>query len=409
MAGRALEAFIRLGGFRPALMPDHMRRQLRIIGVSDAQLERAVRRMRTLADWPYVWEAEGDERLAAGEHAAAFAAYYCAQRMLITPSRLKERLYVLARTAYAQRAQPMIEQPEIRNAQGDRIGTIIQLPTSTQRHPSPVVLMLPGVTGTKEELHPYAMPLLRRGFAVARIDHPVYGETDGYVDHTTLTNARHVAQHLAADPRFDPSAIHLHGMSLGALFALHTAAAFEFASVTVICPPFAPGRYADQLPNANLTAIHQMTGLSDRAAVLDFARSLSLVDVAPELRMPLRIFHGGRDRTIPLSDALSLAEEVRGPRALTIYERDHHNCLEHIDEITALTLEFLRNPVAACVHAAPIERRDEAATMPALDTQTTRAATSIRRAALRGAAPIVVRGRRVEAHLSSVARRVLTR
>lgn len=53
--------------------------------------------------------------------------------------------------------------------------------------------------------------------------------------------------------------------------------------------------------------------------------------------------------------------------SLTVYERDHHNCLEHIDEITALTLEFVRDPELACRRHEDVERIDEPASVHASD------------------------------------------
>lgn len=386
------------------MMPEHMRRQLRILGASDDQLTRALLRMRSLADWPYVWEAEGDARAAVGDHDGAFAAYYAAQRVLLTPGPLKDRLYGLAVDAYQLVDQPQLERFDATNDRGERIAAWLQLPAGDGPHP--VVLMLPGVTGTKEELHAYAMPLLRRGFGVCRIDHPVYGETEGLLDHVSVPNARHVFTRLDADPRVDSSRIHMHGMSLGAHFTLHSAREVDPASITVICPPFEPGRYLANLPTMNLTAIQHMTGRATLEGLLEFANELTLVDAAPELRAPLRVFHGGRDRTIPLADGLRVARTAGGPTAVTVYERDHHNCLEHLDEITAATLEFLHDPHAVCALLADVERRDEAASIHVSDRDAMYAETGRALPATIGAMPLMLRGRRLEARLAGIARRV---
>jgi dienelactone hydrolase len=385
-------------------MPEHMRRQLRILGVSDEMLSRSLLRMRSLSDWPYVWEAEGDARLAAGERSQAFAAYYAAQRILITPSPLKDRLYALARDAYAHVPQPPLERFDATNERGERIAGYLQLPDGAGPHPA--ILMLPGVTGTKEELHAYAMPLLRRGWAVARIDHPMFGDTEGVLDNTSIYNGKHTFARLVEDPRIDASRIHIHGMSMGAHFALHTALATSPASVTTICPPFAPGVYARNLPTMNLVALQHMTRLPRVDDLVTFAEGIDLTDRIQDLRAPLRIFHGGRDRTVPMYDVLKLEAGARCPTALTVYERDHHNCLEHLDEITAATLEFLDDPHGVCERLTSIERRDEAASLHVSDREALYAEAGRAPAATIGAIPLLLRGRRLETQLTAAARRL---
>lgn len=407
VAGSVFEAFTRLGGLRPSVMPEHMRRQLRILGVTDDMLARSLLRMRSLSDWPYVWEAEGDARAAAGDVDQAFAAYYAAQRILLTPSPLKDRLYAHSRDAYMLLDQPPIENYDTTNERGERVAAYLQTPAGPGPHPA--VLMLPGVTGTKEELHAYAMPLLRRGWAVARIDHPVFGDTEGLLDTTSVANARHTFARLEGDPRIDSSRIHMHGMSMGAHFALHAALTVTPASVTVICPPFNAGVYARNLPTMNLVAMQHMTGLSTVDELADFAGSITLEDKIANLRAPLRIFHGGRDRTIPPSEGMRIAELSSGPTALTVYERDHHNCLEHLDEITAATLEFLEDPARVATQLAAIERLDEAPTVHVSDREALYASAGRRAPATVGAMPLLLRGRKLETQLTSAARAVSVR
>lgn len=371
VAGGVFQAVTRIVGFRPEMIPDHLRRQLRLIGATDAQLDRVLPRLRSLAAWPYAWESEGDARLAAGDHDGAFTAYYVAQRILLAPSPLKHRLYQLAVEQYQHLEQPPLEQIRVPNARGELIAGYLQLPprAAATGKPVPCVVMVPGITGTKEELHAYAMPLLRRGIAVTRIDNPIYGETEGVLDHVSVPNARVVLDHLAHDPRLDPESLHLHGMSLGANFALRAAHGSRAASVTVICPPFQPGRYFRGLPTLNLSALQHMTQRADLDDLLAFAEENDLSQVAPELTLPVRIFHGGRDRTIPVQDGHDLAASVGGPVALTVYDRDHHNCLEHIDEIAALTLEFVGDPDGTCARHVTVEHVDSAATQHATDEQ----------------------------------------
>src|SRR5690606_3134996 len=140
------------------------------------------------------------------------------------------------------------------------------------------VLIVPGITGTKEELHAFAMPMLRRGVAVARIDNPMYGETEGVLDAGNVPNARYVLEALADDERLDSANLHLYGMSLGANFALAASVESRAASLSVICPPFEPSRYFRELPTLNLSALQHMTQTRDIDALMDFVRSNDRID-----------------------------------------------------------------------------------------------------------------------------------
>ena len=374
VAGGMFQAVTRVAGFRPEMIPDHLRRQLRIIGATDEQLRRVLPGLRSLGRWPYAWEDEGDRCAFIGDWEGAFTAYYVAQRILLARSPLKQRLYRLALEAYAQVDQPELERLDVLNGAGERIAGYLQLPTQRvigdrTDAPVPCVVIVPGITGTKEELHAFAMPMLRRGVAVVRIDNPMYGETEGILDSPNVTNARFVLDELAKDSRLDSGSLHLYGMSLGANFAIEAALGSRAASLSVICPPFEPSRYFRELPTLNLTALQHMTQRRDLDDLMVFAGENDRLHTAPQLTIPVRIFHGGRDRTIPVADAHLFAAALGGPSAVTVYERDHHNCLEHLDEITANILEFVHDPLGTCERAALVERIDESASIHVTDRE----------------------------------------
>lgn len=351
VAGGVFRAVTKLVGFRAEMIPDHLRRQLRIIGASDTQLRRVFTGMRSLSDWPYVWENEADSRFAEGDWDAAFAAYYVAQRILLAPSPLKDRLYQHAVTSYANVKQPPLERFSVLNGRGEKISGYLQMPEKHKKDKnSPVacVLVVPGITGTKEELHPFVMPMLKRSIAVARIDNPTYGETEGHLTLESVTNPRYVIDFLSRDPRLDPNSIHLYGMSLGANFAIASTVDSKAASLSVICAPFEPSRYFKDLPTLNLIALQHMAHQKNFKELMKFAAANDRAQDAAKISVPVRIFHAGRDRTIPVEDAHLLAGALSGPSALTIYQRDHHNCLEHLNEITASILEFIADPYEVC-------------------------------------------------------------
>ena len=86
-------------------------------------------------------------------------------------------------------------------------------------------------------------------------------------------------------------------------------------------PPFEPSRYFRELPTLNLTALQHMTRRVDVDDLVAFAADNDLTSVTPQLTIPVRVFHGGRDRTIPVDDGVRLAASVAGPSVATILVR----------------------------------------------------------------------------------------
>lgn len=361
---RAVGAFFRVvtrvAGLQPALIPAHMRRQLAIIGIDETMLGRVLDGVRSLGDWPYAWEAEGDRHMADCDYYHAAASYYVAQRVLLTESPLKRRLYELAKHAYGliDHAVPL----EHVAFQGltQTIAGILQVPTS-RRAPVPLVVMVPGITAAKEEMHPFAEPLLRRGYAVCRIDNPGYGDTTGVIGPGSERNPAVVIRGLAGDARIDASDMHLLGTSMGGFWALHSAPHAQVRSVIAISAPFDPAAYIDSLPSMNLTALQHMTGSPDYEHVIEYCNSLTLRAVAPRIRVPVKLVHGGRDRTIPVHEFHEARKALGGPVSTTLYPNDHHVCLEHLHEMMGDVLHWLHDPVAAARSEAGASREDRIA------------------------------------------------
>lgn len=340
VTGRALRIVTRATGVRPEIVPAHVRRQLAVVGITDDMLDRVLRSIRHLDEWPTIWEAEGDQHATAGEYGLATPCYYVAQRVLLTDSILKQRLYRKCLSTYRliQHAAPL---EDVRIEHGhNRIAGYLQVPSAPD--PLPLVVMVPGITMTKEEMHPYAEPMLRRGVAVCRIDNPRYGETSGMLVFGSERNPAVVAEHLADDPRIDRSRIHLFGLSLGGFWSLHSAATpTPAASVTTISTPFRPEDYLGELPTMNLTALQHMTGARNFEDLLDHSHAINLDQAAHRIDVPVRAYHGGRDRTIPPFELERIDHWLPAPVHARLFERDHHGCIEHLETIVAETLEWI--------------------------------------------------------------------
>ena len=71
----------------------------------------------------------------------------------------------------------------------------------------------------------------------------------------------------------------------------------------------------------------------------------SPIEQAHKIRVPVRMFHGGRDQISNVDDVHEIQRRIEaggGECTLTVYEQDGHLLAGHRDEIVAETLEFLR-------------------------------------------------------------------
>lgn len=349
--GLAFRGVTRLVGLRPEFVPSHLRRQLAVIGVDSTILARVLRNVNQLSDWPYAWEAEGDRCMADSDFAGAVVAYYVGQRVLVQDTPLKRRLYGLSVEAYL--AQPRHHPLEVLNLRFDdtKVAGYLQLPTNTQS-PAPLILVVPGVGTTKEEFEPFCEPFLSAGYAVARIDMPGFGQTEGVIDASTPRLIPAVLEQLKEDARIDSERTHLFGVSLGAFWSLHAAARTKVDSVVCVSGPHRPHTFFDQLPPMQVEALVRMTGLRSHRALLASMRAVSLGPIAPTITTPVRIFHGTADQTVPVSEAYSLSKDLQGLRTVTIYDGVHHNCLEHFDQLIDGALAWFADPDGVTSHHA---------------------------------------------------------
>jgi 2,6-dihydroxypseudooxynicotine hydrolase len=289
--------------------------------------------------------------MADSDYAGAVVAYYVGQRVLVQDTPLKRRLYGLSVEAYL--AQPRVHPLEVLSLSFDSksVAGYLQLPLDTQT-PAPLILIVPGVGTTKEEFEPFCKPFLDAGYAVARVDMPGFGQTEGIIDVDTPNLIPAVLQQLSEDKRLDPSRTHLFGFSMGAFWTLHAAARTSVSSISCVSGPHRPHTFFDQLPPMQVEALMRMSGLQTHKALRASMRAVSLGPIAPTITTPVRIFHGTSDQTVPVSEAYSLSRDLRGLRTLTVYEGVHHNCLEHFDALIDESLAWFNDPDGVTSHHA---------------------------------------------------------
>ena len=200
--------------------------------------------------------------------------------------------------------------------------------------PSPraTVLVFNGNAGNRAHRGSLAAALNRHGFQVLLIDYRGYGGNPGAPSEQGLAlDARAAHAYLARRPDVDRSRLVYFGESLGTAVAVDLAAEQTPAAV-VLRSPFTSMRDLGQhhyplLPVGLL--------LQDRFAAIDKIR---------QIRAPLLVIAGGRDRIVPIENSRRLYDAAGAPKTLLVLPDADHNDYELLagDEMIQAIARFLQ-------------------------------------------------------------------
>lgn len=217
---------------------------------------------------------------------------------------------------------------------------ILRRPSGVEK--PPVVVMVPGLDSTKEELQATADHILRRGMATVAIDGPGQGEAE-YELPIEPAYERPVAAVIDWVERrddLDPSRAGLYGISLGGYYALRAAAhENRLKAIVSNAGPFKFGDIWDQLPLVTRQAFTQRSGASDDTDARRRADLLTLEGIERVL-CPTLLISGKLDRVIPYSEAQRSAR-IAGVELVT-YEDGNHGITNHAFESRAMLADWMK-------------------------------------------------------------------
>lgn len=211
---------------------------------------------------------------------------------------------------------------------GSRMVGVLRVPAAEE--PPPVVVMLPGLDSTKEELYVTEELFLERGLATFAVDGPGQGEAeyDLAIRGDWEEPAAAICDHLAQTPEVDDRRAGIWGVSLGGYYAARAAAAEgRLRACISLSGPFSFGRNWESLPLLTRDAFRVRSFSESEAEARAKASELSLEGRAGAIRVPLLVVAGGRDAIVPPEDAERLAAEAAGPVDLLLLEEGDHNCM----------------------------------------------------------------------------------
>lgn len=295
-------------------------------------------------DWCDAWSRVAEEHEAlgrdalrqerwrsAGQHLVQAAVYYHFGKFVFVDDLAQMRRAHERAVRCHTDALPHLEHPGTRVEvpfEGSALVGVLRLPDGAGPHP--VVLMIPGLDSTKEELRSTEETFLERGLATFSVDGPGQGEAeyDLPIRGDWSAPAEALLAALAADPRVDSDRLGVWGVSLGGYYAPRVAAALggRVRACVALAGPFDFGSCWDGLPQLTRRTFEVRSGAADDAEARRIASTLSLQDHAGDITAPLLIVFGRQDRLIPWQHAEQLHAAAGGEVEMLMLENGNHGC-----------------------------------------------------------------------------------
>lgn len=328
-------------------------------GVTAADFSRITASVERWEDWCRTWTAEGAAHEAlgraalaegrtrsAGDHLARAAVYHHFAKFVFVVDPDQMRAAHERAVACLTDALPHLDPPGRRVEipfEGSRLVGVVRIPTGEGPHP--VVLMIPGLDSTKEELGSTEQTFLDRGLATLTIDGPGQGEAeyDLPVRGDWAPVAEAVWEALDKEPDLDRERLGVWGVSLGGYYAPRVAAALgdRVSACVSLAGPFDFGAGWDGMPQLTRDTFRVRSGAADDAEARRLASTCSMADVAADLVAPLLVVFGRQDRLIPWQNAERLVASVSGPAALLMLEDGNHGCANVAPQHRPLTADWM--------------------------------------------------------------------
>lgn len=313
-------------------------------GVTAADFQRVTSRIDQWADWCRSWTEVGAEhedlgrealregRLrSAGEHLAQAAVYHHFAKFVFVEDREQMRSAHDRAVTCLTDALPHLDPP------GRRVEIAFEGSTLVGVHrrpggdgPHPLVLLLPGLDSTKEELGSTERTFLDRGMATLSVDGPGQGEAeyDLAIRADWAPVAEAVWDAIATLPGVDTSRVAVWGVSLGGYYAPRVAAALgnRIGACVALAGPFDFGECWDGLPELTRRTFRVRSKASSAEDARRVAGTMTLAGHAERITSPLLVVFGRKDRLIPWQHAERLKDSVPGEATLLMLEEGNHGC-----------------------------------------------------------------------------------
>ena len=309
-----------------------------------------------------------DHNFSAGEKLLRAASYFLtAERMCKSSSPLRLITYKKMLECFVSGTK-LLNEPvtrvEVPYKDTFLLGLVYPTMGSSPNLTSPCIIHFDGLDVMKEFLFLIGVPqqYARRGISTLLLDHPGVGEAlrlqNLKLSPNTEESASAALDYLESREDVDQKRIGVAGISLGGYYAPR-AAGFERRLSCVV----AWGAINDygaitqdllEGSGTNLSVshweehMHWVFGTSSRDELLEITRKMSLDEALANIRCPILILHGEKDRQIPLRMAeKTLAGAINSPRAELKVFRKEDGGVEHCQvDNCKLAIKYMTDWVA---------------------------------------------------------------
>ena len=226
---------------------------------------------------------------------------------------------------------------------GTTLAAYLRVPPSAGLTDPPVVIMVPGLDSTKEELQATAEYFLARGLATLAVDGPGQGEAEYElpIEPAYEKVATAVVDFLEGRAGLDADRIGLFGVSLGGYYAAR-AAAYEkrLRAVVSLAGPYRLDLDWDDRPAQTRDTFRARSGARSAEEARARAGELTLEAAAARIETPLLVVGGARDTIAPAYHQERLAQEAKAAE-LALYPDGNHGVTNRAYESRSRMADWL--------------------------------------------------------------------
>ena len=327
---------------RVQLAASHWKPRFVANGIDMNDFERVLSATTEWKDWGPAWLRTGDMHRELGDEAArsrrmvsAAEAWQCAawcyhlgKFLWFEDRAMHDRLRELTISTY-QRALPYLDPPGERIEvpfEGAHIPGILRRPRGASR--PALVLLVPGLDSSKEELYAIENDFLRRGMATLAVDGPGQSENAPRFpirpDWGPVIGA--LLDALRERKDVDLGRVGLMGISMGGIYGPRAAAVEKrLRAIVALAGPYDLSECWPALNPLTRGGYVFYTKSRDENEAFEKAKTLTLRGVLDKVTCPLLVIHGARDRLFPPEQAERIAREAR-KATLLMYPDGNHVC-----------------------------------------------------------------------------------
>jgi 2,6-dihydroxypseudooxynicotine hydrolase len=340
-------------------------------GLDGLQVQDILRRIQRWEQWAPEWTAsaqawadrgetalEAGHTVTAGEHLRRAALTLQFAQFVLTEDVDQRTAIHRQQMALYRRAAPLLQPPAERVSMPfdeTAVPGYLRRPVGVSR--PPLVILIPGLESTKEQFSTFEPYFLARGVATLSMEGPGQGEMwyeRAFSDEDYQRAFRAVLNFAGSRDDVNHDRLALVGTSFGGYLCLKCAPLVggRLAGVVEIAGPYDLAWFDDLQPVLQDGFAH-LVKAPDRVTARQRLADVTLHGTIEELRSPVLVLHGGRDRVIPPREAHRIADALGDRAELRLEPEGSHSCNNLFSVVRPAVADWVADRLARRSPTAP--------------------------------------------------------